>query len=69
MKFVRTAAALALASAATVVVTLFPAGPAQADISWGFGAEPERTVQSVDISWGLVRPTASTAQAKDISWG
>jgi hypothetical protein len=69
MKFVRTAAALALASAATIAVTLFPAGPAQADISWGFGAEPRQTVQSSDISWGLTEPTASTAQAKDISWG
>ncbi|MER6938014.1 hypothetical protein ABTX24_09390 [Nocardioides sp. NPDC127514] len=69
MKFVRTAAALALASAATVAVTLFPAGPAQADISWGFDAEPDKTVQSVDISWGVAGPTASNAQAKDISWG
>ncbi|MBG6099508.1 hypothetical protein [Nocardioides luteus] len=69
MKFVRTAAALALASAATLAVTLLPVGATQADISWGFGAEPKQTVQSVDISWGLTDPTASTAQAKDISWG
>ncbi|GGU41627.1 hypothetical protein [Nocardioides albus] len=60
MKLVRTAAAIALASAATVAVTLFPAGPAQADITWGFGAQPE-TVQTLDITWGL--------QAKDITWG
>ncbi|MEI7055319.1 hypothetical protein WBG06_05830 [Nocardioides sp. CCNWLW239] len=55
MKLVRTAAAIALASAATVAVTLFPAGPAQADISWGFGDRPSdsaQTVQLKDISWG-----------------
>jgi hypothetical protein len=68
MKFVRTAAALALASAATIAATLFPAGPAQADITWGFGAEPE-TVQAIDITWGLTDPTAVSLQAKDITWG
>lgn len=58
MKLVRTAAALALASAATVAVTLFPAGPAQADISWGFGDRPADTAQA-----------SQSVQSRDISWG
>lgn len=69
MKFVRTAAALTLASAATVAVTLFPAGPAQADITWGFNPEPEQTSQAIDITWGLTDVSASGFQAKDITWG
>jgi hypothetical protein len=68
MKLVRTAAAIALASAATVAVTLFPAGPAQADITWGVGAEPE-TVQAQDITWGFTGAPAAKAQMKDITWG
>lgn len=69
MKLVRTAAALALASAATVVVTLFPAGQAQADITWGVGAEQGETVQAQDITWGFTGPSAPKVQAKDITWG
>lgn len=69
MKFVRTAAALTLASAATVAVTLFPAGPAQADITWGVGGEQKQSVQSIDITWGLTDVSASGFQAKDITWG
>lgn len=69
MKFVRTAAALALASAATVAVTLFPAGPAQADITWGFKSESEQSTRAIDITWGLTDVSASGFQAKDITWG
>lgn len=69
MKFVRTAAALALASAATIAVTLFPAGPAQADITWGFGGESKQAVKSLDITWGLTEASVSNFQSKDITWG
>lgn len=69
MKFVRTAAALALASAATVAVTLLPAGQAQADITWGFHGGPKQTTQAIDITWGLTDVSASGVQAKDITWG
>ena len=68
MKFVRTAAALSLASAATIAVMLFPAGPAQADITWGVGAEPETSAKA-DITWGLTDASRSSIQAKDITWG
>ena len=51
MKLVRTAAALALASAATVVVGLFATAPAQADTNWINQDDTSWIAANDDTSW------------------
>lgn len=68
MKFLRNAAALALASAAMVTVGLFAGtAPAQADTSWLASQGDTSWIVPADTSWVTTADT-SWITAADTSW-
>lgn len=69
MKFVRNAAALALASAATVALSMFAVAPAQADTGWGTIVAPVEGASDSggDTGWG-VNGTPQVLKV-DTGWG